>query len=295
MLPRIVCIVGPTASGKTSLSLRCAHLCNGEIVSADSRQVYEGLDIGSGKILPKEMQGIHHHMLDIADPRTVYTASDFVRDGRAAIGGILQRKNIPILVGGTGFYIDALLGRISLAEVPANETLRSELSKKNTTELFADLEAKDPVRAASIDRNNPRRLVRALEILSVLEKVPTERSEPIYDVVWIGTQHERSVLRARIRARLDERLAQGMLAEAQLLHAQGLSFERMYDLGLEYSYMASHLEENLSYSEMIEQLDTAIGRYAKRQITYFKRNTHIHWVDPATVTDVELRTLFATH
>lgn len=281
MNERIIVILGPTSAGKTSLSIDTAKAVHGEIISADSRQVYKGLDIGSGKVTPLEMQGVPHHLIDVASPTDVFSASDFVRLGRAAIAEVIERTHIPIVVGGTGFYIDALLGTISLSEVPANPAFRFQLSGFSLEELNAKLQKLDPERAEHIDTKNPVRLIRAIEIAHALGTAPKVTPHPLYDVLYIGLQLDIDVLNTKIHERLLERLNNGMLEEAKRLHHEGLSFERMESLGLEYRFMARHLQGFLSYEEMTTQLESEIRKYAKRQKTWFKRNKNINWFAPA--------------
>lgn len=279
MKPKIIVIVGPTASGKTSLSIQLAKKLNGEVVSADSRQVYKGLDLGTGKITEAEMEGIPHHLLDVVDPQETYTVADYVRDARKEISNIISQGKIPIVVGGTFFYVDALLGRSIPPEVEPNEALRAELEKKSTEELFEILKEKDPERAETIDRDNKRRLVRALEIVDAIGKVPTPKSEAFYDATIIGISISKEKLKENIYKRLIDRLDKGMIDEVKNLHTQGLSYERMYELGIEYKYIAEYLEEKITKDEMMEQIEQKSLQYAKRQMTWLKRDTEIVWVE----------------
>lgn len=287
--PKIVVILGPTSVGKTSLSIELAKAAHGEVVSADSRQVYRGLDIGSGKVTQAEMEEVPHFMLDVADPKEVFTAADFVDQGRKVITDILNRKKVPIVVGGTGFYIDALVGKISLADVPADEKLRSELSGLSVKMLQERLGEIDPDALQRVDIQNPVRMVRAIEVATALGKFEIKESELLYDVLWIGLTLPQDELKEKIQARLLARLSEGMLDEAKNLHTNGLSYERMEQLGLEYRFMARHLSGNISHEEMIEQLKTEIGKYAKRQMTWFKRNKDIQWFKPNQTEDVKER------
>lgn len=276
MDPRILVIVGPTASGKSALGIKLAKILDAEIISADSRQVYKGLDIGTGKVTKREMQKIPHHLLDVASARRTFTASDFTKLARKAHRDILQKNKMSIVVGGTGFYIDAFLGRVSLAEVPPNKALRKKLSNLTAWELYAILKEKDPVRAETIDKNNPVRLIRAIEIADAPPAKKPLKSE-LVAATWIGINPQRESLRAKIHARLFARMRQGMLAEAKRLHAEGLSYKRMEDLGLEYRYLALHLQGKLSKEQMLEELEAKIWQYAKRQMTYWRRNKEIRW------------------
>lgn len=280
MKQKVIVIVGPTSSGKTAYSIDLAKKIDGEVISADSRQVYKGLNIGTGKVTKKEMQGVPHHLLDVASPKRVFTAHDYVKMGRSAIDGILARSNTPIICGGTGFYIDALLGRITLPEVPINTELRSQLEIKSTTELFALLKKQDPDRAKSIDRNNPVRLVRAIEIAKTLGRVPLREVVPSpYAIEWIGLKVDDDVLKKRIHDRLHARMKSGMVAEVKKLHVGGLSYKRMEQLGLEYRYLARFLLEKISKREMLVELEREIWQYARRQMTYWRRNSDIVWTN----------------
>lgn len=280
----VIVIVGPTASGKTSLSIELAIQIGAEIISADSRQVYRGLTIGTGKVTPDEMRGIPHHLLDIADPRDVCTAHEYVRLARPILEDIIARGKCVIICGGTGFYIDALLSRVQIPQVPRNDRLREELAHTTTAELFAMLEEQDPHRAQTIDPHNPVRLVRALEIVEALGAVPQPHTAEFpHAVSWIGIALPPDELHARIEQRLDERLGAGMMDEARTLHSEGLSYQRMTELGLEYRHLARYLEGHVSLDEMRNDLLHDIIQYSKRQMTYWRRNTEIQWVAEPTV------------
>ncbi len=272
--------MGPTSSGKSALAVALARKFNGEVISADSRQVYRGLDIGTGKITKREMKSVPHHLLDVASPRRVFTAHDFVEHGRRAIGEIGMRGKLPIIAGGTGFYIDALVGRIELPNVQANRVLRAKLEKKSAAQLFTLLKKKDSRRAKGIDRYNKRRLVRALEIISAIGKVPNlGLRNPEYDALWIGIAPPMKQLEKKIDIRLLARIRQGIIGEAKRLHSGGLSYKRMEELGLEYRSLAHLLQGKITHAEMVEELNRAIRKYAKRQLTYWKRNRSIRWFD----------------
>ncbi|NCN52209.1 tRNA (adenosine(37)-N6)-dimethylallyltransferase MiaA [Candidatus Parcubacteria bacterium] len=275
--PKIVVIVGPTASGKTSLSIEVAKQFNGEVISADSRQVYRGLDIGSGKVTEEEMDGVPHHLLDVADPKDVYNVTDFVRDGRTAIADILARGKLPIVAGGSFFYVDALLGRVSTPEVPPNQELRKTLEEKSTEELFALLEEQDPRRAADIDKDNPVRLIRALEIVEAIGSVPESTQEELYKAFIIGIDIEKEKLHENIHTRLYTRLEEGMIEEVEHLHENGLSYERLESLGLEYRYIAQFLQKKIGKEEMCEKIESESRKFAKRQMTWLKRDKSIRW------------------
>jgi len=291
-------IVGPTASGKTAYSIKLAKRVNGEIISADSRQVYKGLDIGTGKVTKREMAGIPHHLLDVANPKKVFTVSDYQKLANKKIEEIIKRGKTPIIVGGTGFYIQAIVDDLVLPAVEPDLKLRADLEARPLSELFALLKKLDPVRAKNIDAKNPRRLIRAIEISRVLGKVPLLRgftyqqgkamnkpsflvrgeTSQSYEIEIIGIKIEQEKLNEKIYKRLIERLNHGLIAEAKKLHKQGLSWKRMEELGLEYRYLARHLKGKLSKPEMLEQLFAEIKKYAKRQNTWFKRDKRIRWV-----------------
>ena len=293
---KIVVIVGPTASGKSDLAVELARKFGGEVVSADSRQVYRGLDIGSGKITKREMRGVPHHLLDTASPRRTFTAHDFVVRGRKEIHQISARGKVPIIAGGTGFYIDTLLGRVALPNIPANLKLRKELEKKTPSQLLALLRRKNPSRARAIkkhnEQNNKRRLIRALEVeLSTPYPQKHYKGAPfINEVLWVGIAPPKEKLRQKISDRLIARLKKGMVAEAKRLHEKGLSYRRMNELGLEYRYLALFLQSKLTREEMIERLSAKIWQYARRQMSYWRRNKDIRWFRPTKTGEREITT-----
>lgn len=303
-MQKIVVILGPTATGKSDLAVKIAKKVSAkggpgaEIISADSRQVYRGLNIGTGKITLKEMSGIQHHLIDVANPRRKFAAADFVREGRRAIAAIARRGKLPIVCGGTGFYISALLGEITLSSIPPNQKLREKLAKKSAAELFATLQNIDPERALKIDRENPRRLIRAIEISLATTKnagmlILSDRVNPKYGVLKIGLTLTPIELKKRIHTRLIARLEKGMIAEAKKLHKKGLSWKRMEELGLEYRYLARFLQTKITRDEMQKRLETEIWRYSKRQITWFKRDKEIKWFAPSDTKQIE-KTILAT-
>ncbi|MCE9541510.1 tRNA (adenosine(37)-N6)-dimethylallyltransferase MiaA [Candidatus Kaiserbacteria bacterium] len=290
MKQKVLVIVGPTASGKSALAVVLAKVFNGEVISADSRQVYTGLDIGTGKITKREMGGLTHHLLDVASPKKDFSAGDFLRLGSKAIADINRRRKLPVIVGGTGYYIDALVGRIMLPDVVPDEKFRASLSKKNPAQLFALLKKADPRRASSMstpsERNNRVRLIRALEIAQAIGKSPSPKVSPSYDVLWVGIRPPLEELGRKISARLHSRIRRGMIAEARRLHAAGLSYKRMEALGLEYRSLARFLQKKISKNEMESELQRDIRRYAKKQLAYWKRNPDITWYKPKDKTRI---------
>lgn len=289
---KLIVILGPTATGKSDIAVTLAKRFNGEIISADSRQVYKGLDIGTGKITHSEMCGIKHHCLDIADPMNVLTVADWRKYAIQAISDIESHGKLPIVCGGTGYYIDTLLGRFPIARASINAELRENLSRKSVDELFTQLSALDPDKAQTIDRNNKRRLVRAIEIATDAGNDQPERDadlEPVqihFKALKIGLILDDETLRARIGDRLMRRLHNGMLDEARSLHEKGLSFERMNELGLEYRYMSEFLLGRISETEMTEILKTRIWQYARRQKTWWRKDKDIHWFSPMNVSSI---------
>ena len=278
---KVLVIAGPTASGKSALAVELAEKFNGEIISADSRQVYKGLDIGAGKITKREMRGVRHHLLSEASPRSIFTAHDFVARASKAVADISRRGKLPIVAGGTGFYIDALVGRITLPNVPMNKKLRNRLEKMTAEQLFSLLKKRDLRRAKTIDRYNKRRLVRALEIAEALGRVPENNDlRSRYNVLWIGIALPMKELEKKITIRLFARIRLGMIAEARSLHKRGLSYKKMESLGLDYKFLALLLQNKISRKEFDEMLVRESMRYAKRQITYWRRNKEIEWLSP---------------
>lgn len=282
---KVLIIVGPTSSGKSALAASLARKFNGEVISADSRQVYRGLDIGTGKITRHEMKGVSHHLLDIVSPRKLFSAHDFVEHAKRAVTNISRRGKLPIITGGTGYYIDALVGRIVLPNVAPNIKLRARLEKKSAVQLYAILKKRDPRRAKTIEPEHKRRLIRALEIAEALGKNPTPEISERYDALWIGLAVPANELRRKIDRRLFARMKIGMVAEGRRLHAPpaggGLSYKRMEALGLEYRSLARFLQKKITRAELVDEMRRANQNYARKQIAYWKRNPDIRWLDPS--------------
>lgn len=278
-LPKIVVIVGPTASGKSDLAVLLAKELNGEVVSADSRQVYRGMDIGSGKITKTEMRKVPHHLLDVASPNRVFSVAEYKQSGERAIKDILSREKLPIVCGGTGFYIQALVDGLVLPEVKADPMLRKKLSQMSASLLFTMLKKIDPKRAKSIDAKNSVRLIRAIEIATSLGKVPQLMKESKYTPFFIGLNVPQVTLHERISLRLTKRMQRGMVSEVKNLIEGGVSAKRMEALGLEYRFIKRFLNKELSKAQMLQDLEVAIKQYAKRQYTWFRRDKRIHWID----------------
>jgi tRNA dimethylallyltransferase len=282
--PKILVILGPTATGKSDLAVELAERFNGEVISADSRQIYKGMDLGTGKITKVEMRGVPHHMLDIVSPKSVYNVSKYKIKVQKIIADILKRRKLPIICGGTGFYIDAVVNNTTLPEVLPNEKLRQKLEPKTCEQLLKILEKLDKNIVKTIDTKNKRKIIRAIEIATELGAVPAIKSEPLYDAMQIGLIAPDQILKDRILIRLKRRMADGMLDEVIKLHKQGISWQRMENLGLEYRYMARHLTGQITQEQMITELNSKIWQYARRQKTWFRRNKNIRWyqVGPKT-------------
>lgn len=282
-LPKIIVIVGPTASGKTALSLELAKQFVGEIVNADSRQVYRGMNIGTAKIeLDQEFLagGIRHHLIDAADPGEEFSLSHFKRLAFETIDGILSRGKLPIIVGGTGLYVQAIVENLDIPAVAPDTRLRAELEKKDLLELVGMLKQRDPEAYGKVDLKNPRRVVRALEI-ALSENTDQikkfSKLDPRYDALQIGINISREELVARINRRVDEQISAGLVDEVRGL-AQSYSWDLPAMSGIGYKQIGYFLNGQMSLPEAVELIKRDTRRYAKRQMTWFKRDGSIHWI-----------------
>lgn len=293
----LICVLGPTASGKTRYAVNLAHEINGmldarglrkdneagaEIISADSRQVYRGMDIGTGKDL-SEYGDIPYHLMDIADAGTKYNIFEYQRDFGEAYKDIIDRGGIPILCGGSGLYIEAATCGYSLPEVPADEKLRAELEKESTEELIKRLSGLKPLHN-STDYDTRKRLIRALEIAIYEQEHPVTHTTPLpKKTFYIGTLVSREERNARIDRRLDARLEEGMTEEIKRLLDSGIPAEDLIYYGLEYKFVTLYLTGELTLEQMRTQLATAIHQFAKRQMTWFRgmqrKGIRIHWTE----------------
>jgi tRNA dimethylallyltransferase len=277
---KIIVILGPTASGKSDLAVNLALKHNGEVISADSRQIYKNMDIGTGKITRKEMQDVPHYLLDIASPKKQLSVAHFQKQAKIAIKKILVKGKTPIICGGTGLYIDAVIDNQIFPDVKPDFKLRKKLEKLTTKELFIKLKKLDPNRAKNIDRNNPRRLIRALEIVMISKKpVPKIQKHRDYEVLKLGVKREQKQLNELIWKRLLKRLKGKMINEVKKLIKSGVSFKRLYDFGLEYRWISLYLQKKITKEQMIQGLYKAIKDFSKRQMTWFKRDSEIHWIN----------------
>ena len=286
---KVLVILGTTASGKTKLGTFLAYQLNGEIVSADSRQVYKGLDIGSGKDLKEYIvkgKKIPYHLIDVVGPNTKFNLSRYQNLAFKAINDILSRNKLPIIVGGSGLYLQAVIDNYQLSSYHPNLKERKKLEELSTKELFILLQKQKPDFAKKInnsDRNNPRRLIRYLEIIKSGDDKINKKNKSPYNFLLLGLTWPDDVLRQRIEIRNLERLEkEGMIEEVYQLHKKGVSWKRLDSFGLEYRFIARHLQGKLSYQEMVEKLNQASYRFAKRQKTWFKRwekqGTKIKWI-----------------
>lgn len=288
--PKLIVVCGQTATGKSDLAVilaRTVLASRAEIVSADSRQVFCGLDIGSGKITRGEMQGVPHHLLDVVNPCEEFNVRKFKELGDKTIFGILGRSKTPILVGGTGYYIESIVDDLIPPEVSPNVELRKKLEALDAEKLFEYLKNIDPVYSEKVDRNNPRRLIRAIEIAKAFGSVPPLAKNERFDVLMIGLELPDDELREKINKRLVQRIEAGMIEEVEKLHTDGASWKWLEALGLEYRYVAEFLQNKMTKDEMIEILKTKIWHYAKRQKTWFKRDKRIKWFHPSQVDEIK--------
>ncbi|MFA6393351.1 MAG: tRNA (adenosine(37)-N6)-dimethylallyltransferase MiaA [Patescibacteria group bacterium] len=311
-MSKIVVILGPTSSGKTSLAVRLAHKFNGEIVSADSRQVYRGMDVGTGKDL-KEYEikvkspesksqktvKIPHHLIDVADPKKYFDLAKYQKLANKAIEDILKRGKLPIIAGGTGLYLQALIDGYNLPEVKPDKKLRRDLEKKSADQLFYLLKKLNPKFAEKInqsDRKNKRRLIRYIEISKLPKNSEPSRAQHggtaegkpssirAYKFLTLGIKVSKEILDERIEKRLYDRLEkEGMVFEVESLRRDGVSWKRLENFGLEYKHIALYLEDKLEYDEMTERLFQAIKKYARKQTTWFRRwerqGRKIKWIE----------------
>lgn len=316
---KIIVILGPTASGKSELAVEIVKYLSdkfrmaAEIISADSRQVYKGLNIGSGKV-PNDFsnyhrissneflifgfekkhknyfyKGVRHHLLDVANPKRIFTVVQYQKLAKKTLKDIIKRGKIPIICGGTGLYIDSLIYDYRFPEVSPQPKLRKKLERLSTEDLFKKLQKLDPRRAKNIDKSNRRRLIRALEIVFTTRKpIPSFtilsqrslRKDSNFDILRIGIRKSAEELKKLIKKRLLKRLRSGMIEEVKNLHEKkGLSWQRLDDLGLEYRYISRYLRGFTTYNEMKELIQRESEKYAKRQMTWFKRDKEIIWIN----------------
>ncbi|NQX48956.1 tRNA (adenosine(37)-N6)-dimethylallyltransferase MiaA [Paenibacillus tritici] len=285
---KVLVLLGPTAVGKTRLSLELAEAHGAEIISGDSMQVYRGMDIGTAKITPAEMKGIPHHLIDIHDPQDAYSTAEFQEQGARLIEEISSRGKLPFIVGGTGLYIESLCYGFRFSEAVADEAFRSEqeayAEEHGAEALHARLAAVDPASAERLHPNDRRRIIRALEIqhqtnVPLSASLAAQNKESPYDLCLIGLTMDRKILYKRIEDRIDQMLAEGLVAEVQRLleHGYGRSLVSMQGLG--YKEIAAYLEGETTLEEAVVLLKRDTRRFAKRQLSWFRHMKEIQWVD----------------
>ena len=270
--PKIIVILGQTATGKSTLAVSIAKKLKGEIISADSRQVYKGLNIGTGKIDKKEMRGVLHHLLDVANPKSKFSVAEYQKQAIYVIAEIQKRGKFPIICGGTGFYIDAITKGIVFPEVPPNIKLRKELYSKSAIALFEYFKKMDRESEKNIDSKNKVRLVRAIEIAKYLGEVPRPKANPLpYQFIKIGLYLPPDKLKNKVEQRVKKMFKDGLLKEIEKLKRAGVSDKRLKEFGFEYN--------NPTPEKVIKET----LKYAKRQMTWFKRDKEIKWFDASAL------------
>ena len=292
----LVCIVGPTASGKSSLAVELAKRFDAEIVSADSMQIYRGMDILTAKATVPEMQGIPHHLLDFLDLDSDYSVADYVEDASCVIGDIYDRGKLPFLVGGTGLYISSLIDHVKYADIPCCTSLRDELNRRaqleGTLSLWHELQTIDPVTAQKLHPNDQKRIVRAIEIYRLSNKTKSEwdelsKTEPSpYRIFQIGLTAQREFLYERINRRVDQMIDNGLVQEALQIY-QKCPESKTAGQAIGYKELLPYFKGECSWEEAIQRIKQETRRYAKRQLSWFKRDQRIRWVDCAQTIDVQ--------
>ena len=274
-LNKVIAVVGPTASGKTSFAIELAKKINGEIVSADSRLVYKGFDVGTAKPTEDERQGVPHYMIDIVEPEEDYSVGRYVKDAKNVINDIIKRGKTPIIAGGTGLYINALLMNYDFVDAEPDYELREQL--QNQDNLYEILYELDEDTAKTIEKNDKKKLIRAIEIIKTTgQKISKVKKEKEFDVEWIGLNFERDELYKRINERVDLMLKDGLIDETKrLLNKHGKIPNLINTIG--YQEMVSYLDGELTLDEAVDKLKQNTRRYAKRQLTWFRKNPEIKW------------------
>lgn len=283
LLPKIIVILGPTASGKTGLSLDLAKKFNGEIVNADSRQVYKEMDIATAKPMPDELARVRHHLISVVNPDDEFTLAHYKKEAFEAIDDILSRNKLPIIVGGTGLYIWAIIDNLDIPAVSPDKNLRAKLEAMDISELAEMLKKADPDSAEKVDLKNKRRVIRAIEVAfsqDGLSIAKPKKFPPCYDVLQLGLRIDRDKLYQRINKRVDAQIGAGLVEETKKL-AQKYSWELPSMSGIGYKQLGHFLRGEIGEQEAIEMIKRDTRHYAKRQMTWFKRDKRIEWVDDA--------------
>lgn len=280
-MKKLLVIVGATATGKSNLAIKIAKKFNGEIISADSRQIYRNLDIGTGKITKQEQKQVKHYMINIASVKKQYTVAQYTQQANKIIKKIWRQQKLPIICGGSPLYVISVIEGLQFPKIKTNPKLRAQLAARPLTDLWQELKKLDPVRANNIDSNNKRRIIRALEIIYTTEKPiqPLKKQPLTSDILILSTQKSKEEIKHLIKTRLDKRLKQGMIKEVKKLKKQNISSKRLYDLGLEYRYINLYLDKKISYQEMYDTLYKKIIDFAKRQLTWFKKFPNVQYIN----------------
>lgn len=277
----VIVIIGPTCSGKTGLAVQIAKKINGEIISADSRQIFRELNLGTAKATQAEMQSIPHYGIDLCNPEEAFSVAQFKTYALEKIQQILQNKKIPVLAGGTGLYVNAVTQGFTIPQVPADWELRAQLEKLETKELYQKLQEIDPKEAEKIHPNNRRYVIRAIEIAKVVGK---KKSEIMYkkpedlDILILGIKVEREVLYNRINQRVEQMLKDGLLEEVKFLIKQGYDFKKQAFNSVGYPECKAFLDGKLTYAEMLALIQKNTRNYAKRQLTWWRGDDRVNWL-----------------
>lgn len=296
----IIVILGPTSSGKSDVAIKLARKFNGEIISADSRQIYRGMDMSTGKIHGAYnmehktfiSEGIIHYMIDIVSPKTDYNVAKFKKQVDKIIPNILKRGKLPIICGGTGFWIKAIVDNVKFPEVKPNWKLRKKLDKKKITELIQELKRLDPERLKTIDQKNKVRLIRAIEICKAIGFVPDTKYKMLntkYKFLQIGIKLSKEKLYANIRKRLEARFNQEMIKEVANLKKSGLNWKKIQSFGLAYYWIPLYLQGELPRDELFKKIYQAEKDYAKRQMTWFRKDKGIKWLKSRREMEKEIK------
>ena len=283
---KLIAIIGPTATGKTRLAVSLARKFKGEIISADSRQVYRGMDVGTGKDLAEYRAGgqpVPYYLIDVVSPKTAFNLAKYKKAADRAIAEIQQKGKLPFLVGGTGLYVDAIIYGYQLPQsnVKKQKIIRARLDKLSLAQLLGRLKLIDESTYKTIDKKNRRRVQRALEIYYETGQTKSAQAKtikPDYDILVIGINYPLQKIYKKIDQRLDLRLSQGMVREVNKLRRQGVSWKRLEEFGLEYRYVSRYLRGQITHDQLLEELKNEIHHFAKRQLTWFKRNNAVVWI-----------------
>lgn len=277
---KLIVILGPTASGKSDLAVKLAKRFNGEIVSADSRQIYQEMDIGTAKPNKKQMSGVSHHLIDVVKPNQGFTLAQYKKLAVKIIKDIQERGRLPFLVGGTGLYIQAVVDNLKIPPVKPNKKIRKRLAELTNQELFSQLEKLDPLTAAAIDRHNKRRLIRALEVCLVTKNPfskQREKGQPLFNICQIGLKINKEVLNKKIAQRVEKMTQTGLVREVKKI-IQNYSLYLPAMSGIGYQEISQYLQDKITLEKAKELIKQHTRQYARRQMTWFKKDKRIHWI-----------------